>query len=87
MGAVTHPGGARLGGEPPGVRGALRGEGALDANADGTVSFGELCTHVTKQMRELENQPADYHATEGFNAAFRLALANDLARHRRRTNA
>lgn len=64
------------------VLGALRGEAALDANTDGTVSFGELCQYVVKQMREVENQPADFHATEGFNAAFRLALVRDLARAR-----
>lgn len=66
------------------VLGALRGEMALDANADGTVSFGELCDHVVRQMREVEKQPADFQATDGFNRSFRLAITRDLAKAKRK---
>ncbi|MBS0659410.1 MAG: caspase family protein [Verrucomicrobia bacterium] len=66
------------------VLGALRGEASLDTDQDGTVSFGELCDYVVQQMRDVEDQPADFQATEGFDASFRLAIVRDLARARRR---
>lgn len=66
------------------VLGALRGDAQLDVDRDGTVSFGELCEYVVRQMRDVEDQPADFQATEGFDATFRLALARDLTRPRRK---
>lgn len=53
---------------------ALRGERGIDKNSDGSISFKELARHVTHQMRTVDNQPADYGHTEGFEPSFRLAI-------------
>ncbi len=54
---------------------ALRGERGIDANRDGTITFAELARHVTSQMREVDNQPADFGHTSAFDGSFRWALA------------
>lgn len=52
---------------------ALSGERGIDANSDGTITFDELARHVTRQMRTVDQQPADYGHTAAFDPSFRLA--------------
>lgn len=57
---------------------ALRGDASIDADADGTITFRELCDHVLEQMATVEQQPADYTHTSAFDPSFRLAVVKAL---------
>jgi hypothetical protein len=63
---------------------ALRGDARIDADADGTISFQELADHVIAQMRDVEEQPADYQVNDGFDASFRLSVVKGLGRGKKR---
>ncbi len=56
---------------------ALHGDAAIDKNKDGSITFNELCKYVIKTMKEVENQPADYACSEGFDSSFCLAVVSD----------
>jgi hypothetical protein len=58
----------------------FRGDGRLDRDDDGTLTFGELDAFVHREMRFREGQLTDWYPTKAFGAATRLARVDPALR-------
>ncbi len=61
---------------------ALRGDAALDANADGLIELTELAEYAQLEMGFIERQRAVFHAADEFPRTWKIAVAKP--RHHRR---
>ena len=58
----------------------FRGDGRLDGDDDGAVTFGELDGFVHREMRFREGQLTDWYPTKSFRATTRLAAVDPALR-------